>query len=257
MVAVVTTTDGDEMATQNGHGTDGPMVAVSSAARQKVLEILDEQNIRGRGAIRIGIAGRGPSGFDYSMSLEEDAQPEPNDAVQDEGDFKVLVDAQSLPKIRGATVDFVGQLMGGGFRIENPNPVWEDPTAEAVQRLIDTEINPGVASHGGHVELIDVKDNNVYVKLGGGCQGCGMVDVTLRQGIETLIKQNIPQIQAVVDTTDHAGGSNPYFQPSKGGAPEGASPFYQPSKGMGGGGGCGAPGCGAAHAGPHHQPSKG
>ena len=242
------------MAEQNGHSQDGPVVSVSDAAREKIHEILDDQNIRGRGAIRIGIEGRGPGGFNYSMSLEENAQPEPGDLVQDEGDFKVLIDSASAPKLRGATVDFVGQLMGGGFKIDNPNPLWDDPVAEQVQRLIDSQINPGVASHGGHVELIDVKDNRVYVRLGGGCQGCGMVDVTLRQGIEALIRQEIPQIEAVVDTTDHAGGSNPYYQPAKGGD---AAPYYQPSKGAGG---CGAPGCGAGGcgaAGPHYQPSKG
>ena len=242
------------MAAEQNGAHDGPIVTITDAAREKILEILDDQGIRGRGAIRVAVEGRGPGGFNYAMSLEEDAQPEPGDTAQDEGDFKVLVDADTLPRLRGATVDFVGQLMGGGFKIENPNAVWDDPTAAAVQRLIDTQINPGVAAHGGHVELIDVKDNKVYVRLGGGCQGCGMVDVTLRQGIETLIKQELPQIVGVIDTTDHAGGENPYFQPQKG-APAGASPYYQPSKG-GGGGGCGAPGCGAARS-PYAQPSKG
>jgi len=218
------------MAAEQDRTEGGPIVTFTAAAREKLLEVLDSQGIRGRGAVRVAIQGRGPGGFDYAMSLEEDGQPEAGDSVQDEGDFKVLVDAETLPKLRGAQVDFVGQLMGGGFRIDNPNPVWADPTAQAVQRLIDSEINPAVAGHGGHVELIDVKDNKVYVRLGGGCQGCGMVDVTLRQGIETLIKQELPQIEAVVDTTDHAGGTNPYFQPSKGAA-AGSSPFYQPAKG--------------------------
>ena len=250
------------MATEQRDADVGQMVTFTVAAREKVFEILDNEGIRGRGAIRIGIQGRGPNGFDYSMALEEDAQPEPGDVLQDEGDFKVLVDADTAKHLRGATVDFVGQLMGGGFRIDNPNPIWDDPTAQAVQRLLDTQINPGVASHGGHVELLDVKDNKVYVRLGGGCQGCGMVDVTLRQGIEALIKQELPHIEGVVDTTDHAGGSNPYFQGAKGGPSPLANdaPYYQPAKG--GGGGCGAPGCGAggcgaaAH-GPHHQPAKG
>jgi Fe/S biogenesis protein NfuA len=73
-----------------------------------------------------------------------------------------------------------------------------------------------VGAHGGHVELLDIKDNTVYVRLGGGCQGCGMVDVTLRHGIEALIREEIPEIQQVVDTTDHASGNNPYYQPAKG-----------------------------------------
>ena len=86
---------------------------------------------------------------------------------------------------------------------------------EKVQAVIDTQINPAVASHGGYISLIDVKDNVVYVQLGGGCQGCGMADVTLKQGIETSIKAAVPEITAIYDVTDHADGKNPYYQPSK------------------------------------------
>jgi Fe-S cluster biogenesis protein NfuA len=76
--------------------------------------------------------------------------------------------------------------------------------------------------HGGYITLLDVKDDVAYVALGGGCQGCGMANVTLKQGIEALIREAVPEIHQVVDTTDHAGGTNPYYQPSKGG---GQSPF--------------------------------
>ncbi len=203
------------------------LVTVTDAAREKIAEIMDVQGITGRGAIRVGINGRGASGFNYSMALEEDPETEPGDFVQDEGTFKVLVDADSIEKLRGATVDFVGQLVGGGFRIDNPNSVWDDPIAVEVQKLLDTQINPGVASHGGYVELLDVKENRVFVRMGGGCQGCGMASVTLKQGVEALLKQVFPDL-SVVDTTDHAGGENPYYQPAKGG---GASPFHAPAKG--------------------------
>ena len=84
-----------------------------------------------------------------------------------------------------------------------------------VQELIDSTINPAVAGHGGFVQLIDVKENKVYLQMGGGCQGCGAADVTLKSGIERLIKEEIPEIEEVLDTTDHASGDNPYYQPSK------------------------------------------
>ena len=206
----------------------GQLVIVTDAAREKIREIMEMQNISGRGAIRVGINGRGPAGFNYQMSLEEDAQPAEGEIVQDEGDFKILIEGESVEKIRGASIDFVGQLVGGGFKIDNPNSVWDDPLAAEIQALIDSQINPGVASHGGYVELLDVKDSRVFVRMGGGCQGCGMASVTLKQGVEVLIKQQFPQIEAVVDTTDHAGGENPYYQPAKGG---GASPFHAPAKG--------------------------
>jgi len=86
---------------------------------------------------------------------------------------------------------------------------------ERVQHLLDTSINPGVAGHGGFVRLMDVQDNVVYLQMGGGCQGCGMADVTLKAGIETLIKEEIPEVTEVLDTTDHAAGRNPFYTPSK------------------------------------------
>lgn len=95
------------------------------------------------------------------------------------------------------------------------DPLDEKEVKERVQKILDEMINPAIAGHGGWVDLLDVKDNNVYVRLGGGCQGCGMVNVTLKQGIEATIREEVPQIAGVIDTTDHAGGSNPYYQPAK------------------------------------------
>src|SRR5882762_9122390 len=88
-------------------------------------------------------------------------------------------------------------------------------TKEKIQYLLAHKINPGVAAHAGFVELIDVKDNNVYIRLGGGCQGCGAADFTLRQGIEAIIRKEIPEILKVLDVTDHAAGTNPYYRPAK------------------------------------------
>src|SRR2546428_12866303 len=91
----------------------------------------------------------------------------------------------------------------------------DEDVKSRIQKILDEMINPAVASHGGWVELLDVKDNIAYLKLGGGCQGCGMVNVTLKQGIESTLKEGIPQLAGVIDQTDHAGGSNPYYQPAK------------------------------------------
>jgi Fe/S biogenesis protein NfuA len=90
-----------------------------------------------------------------------------------------------------------------------------DDLRAKVQELIDTMINPAVAGHGGFVELVDVQDDRVYLQMGGGCQGCGMSDVTLKAGIERLIKEEIPEVGEVVDTTDHSSGSNPYYTAGK------------------------------------------
>lgn len=90
-----------------------------------------------------------------------------------------------------------------------------DEIKTKVQKILDEMINPAVAGHGGWVDLLDVKENMVYLRLGGGCQGCGMVNVTLKQGIEATLREEIPQIAGVIDQTDHAGGNNPYYQPAK------------------------------------------
>lgn len=91
----------------------------------------------------------------------------------------------------------------------------EPEIRKKVQRLLEREINPALGMHGGWVELIDVKKNSVYLRLGGGCQGCGAADMTLKQGIEKSIREMIPEVGEILDTTDHAAGRNPYYQPRR------------------------------------------
>jgi NFU1 iron-sulfur cluster scaffold homolog, mitochondrial len=114
----------------------------------------------------------------------------------------------------------VGRRVGSSIRtyLQPPPPGTENlppVSREQVQQFLEAKINPMVASHGGFVELIDVQDNNVYIRMGGGCQGCGAADVTLKMGIERMMKEDMPQIMDVLDTTDHASGRNPYYTPSK------------------------------------------
>ena len=91
----------------------------------------------------------------------------------------------------------------------------DDVLYERVADLFDSQVNPMVARHGGRVELIDVQDAVVMVRMAGGCQGCGMADVTLRQGIEAMLQQHVPEVKGIVDITDHTAGSNPYFAAAK------------------------------------------
>ena len=107
------------------------------------------------------------------------------------------------------------------YRDAMPKPGLNTPEGAAIRKLLDDHINPSVAAHGGHIALVDVQEDTVYIRLEGGCQGCGMADVTLKQGIETEIKRVVPKIASVLDVADHAGGTNPYYQPGK----SGASPF--------------------------------
>jgi Fe-S cluster biogenesis protein NfuA len=101
-------------------------------------------------------------------------------------------------------------LAEGGAPMAN-----ETAIREKVQELFDNAINPAVAGHGGYIELIDVKDTTVYIRMSGGCQGCGAADITLKAGIERMIFEEVPEVTEVLDTTDHASGANPYYAPSK------------------------------------------
>ena len=103
------------------------------------------------------------------------------------------------------------------FRDAMPKPGMETEEARAIQQILTERINPSIASHGGRITLVDVQDDTVYVRLEGGCQGCGMADVTLKQGVAQEIQRSVPAITQVLDVTDHAGGENPYYQPGKGG----------------------------------------
>ena len=98
-----------------------------------------------------------------------------------------------------------------------PKPGLGTEEGKAIRQLLDERINPQVAAHGGHIALVDVKGDTAYIRLEGGCQGCGMADVTLKQGVVREIQARVPAITTVLDVTDHAGGTNPYYQPGKGG----------------------------------------
>jgi len=194
----------DEAAVGNGS------IEFSTVAAEKVREFLSGHEQAQGKPLRVYVQG-GPAGYDYGFTFEDKRD---DDEVIPQDGFDLVVDGYSLGLLAGSTVDFEETLTGGGFVVQNPNEPdpMSDPLFARVKGLIEDQINPGLGMHGGFVTLLDVKDGTVYVKLGGGCQGCGMVDVTLKQGIERLLKEEIPEIDRVLDTTDHAAGENPYYQ---------------------------------------------
>src|SRR5438552_3844530 len=119
---------------------DGPVLTFSDLARERVRAVLDQQKIHGDGGVRITIPGRGSGGWEHKMSLVQDGQGKPDDTVLDFGGYKVYVDPETLPKLRGARVEFLEQGSGGGFQIENPNGAWDSPLASGIQELIDTRV---------------------------------------------------------------------------------------------------------------------
>jgi len=198
------------------------MITFTDEAKEQVLAVIRQQQGK-KPALRIQAATNGTAEFQYSMQLITSDEQSPEDLVVDSGEFPVILDPGSAQNLQGATVDFEDSILKSGFKFHNPNkpevPTLgegprEDltgPAAERVQRLLDTEINPAIAAHGGQVHLLGVRENKVYLSFGGGCHGCGMADVTLKEGIETRIKEVVPEIVEVVDTTDHSTGENPYY----------------------------------------------
>ena len=200
-----------------------PTVTMTQTAREQILAAM---NMEGRTAhgLRLTVKQAGTSTQQYGLSLVEKATPDVNDVVVEVDGIKVFLERNNTRFLDGATIDYLAGPNGSGFKIESPfkpptlpGLAGEPPTgplAEAVQKVITEEINPGVAGHGGRVTLVGIKDDVAYIQLGGGCQGCGMADVTLKQGIVVMIKKAVPTIKDVLDVTDHAGGANPYYQPS-------------------------------------------
>jgi len=187
------------------------MIEITKSAEKIITDLLQDESKSGM-SLRMQIVGRGPGGFQYAVRfVPEDDQVAGDEAVQFD-DFKVLIDSETAPNIKDSTLDYQEDEFQRGFLIDNPNPVWKDSTAQAVQELLDTKINPGLASHGGFVALLDYKDDTAFIGFGGGCQGCGLVDVTLKEGVEATIREALPQVKKVVDTTDHTTGKNPFYK---------------------------------------------
>ena len=196
-------------------------ISLTDLAKQKILEALGKQPAKN--ALRLEARANGTPQFTYSMRLIGDEDKQPDDLTVDLDDLELVIDPKSAANLNGAVIDFEDRVVRSGFKFDNPNKpevpeVGSGPrgdltgsTAEQVQQLLERELNPAVAAHGGRINFVGVKDNKVYLSFGGGCHGCGMVDVTLKQGVEARIRELIPEIEEVIDTTDHSSGENPFY----------------------------------------------
>jgi Fe/S biogenesis protein NfuA len=190
------------------------LLRVTAGATAQIKRIL-EQEAMNEQAVRVAISERSPTGFQYQLEFCERSEKRAGDVVLEQDEVTFYIDGASVDALVGTTLDYVDTGFSAGFKFDNPNrpKLLEDPIAERVYRVIQDQINPGVASHGGNVQLLDVKDGTVFVRLGGGCQGCGQADSTVKDGITAAICAAVPEVHSVLDVTDHAAGTNPYFQP--------------------------------------------
>jgi Fe/S biogenesis protein NfuA len=201
-----------------------PVVTVTDAAREKVLEVRAGEPDSDTLALWIEVSGEAAGAYRYTMELRPLADAGDDDLVQRHDDLSVVVPAANVEQLTGATLD----LTGTGMVMQNPNrPAPEPgagsrppadlsgPVAQAVLAVLEEQINPAIAAHGGQADLVAVEEGVVYVRMSGGCQGCGLAAVTLTQGIEVAIVDAVPEVSSVVDVTDHAAGANPYYEAAK------------------------------------------
>jgi Fe/S biogenesis protein NfuA len=203
------------------------VLTVTPPALQVVLDARSAEDDSDALALWVEVTGASAGTYTYDIYFQPLSDAAARDEVVRNGELAVVVPAKSVARVRGARLDWSDEGEGG-LVIINPNtpPASEGSTvappgdttsdlARRVMALLDEQINPSIAGHGGRADLVSVDGDVVYLRLSGGCQGCGMASVTLSQGIEVALRDEIPEITQVVDVTDHAGGSNPYFQSAK------------------------------------------
>lgn len=196
--------------------TTPPSITVTDSAREQFVAALAAENEEHGGPHSVKVVAKrmGATRAEYELNILAPNEVSPDDFRVDVNGLVFYSDRGSARVLNEVTIDFVDGDYGAGFKFKNEriDAGWSDPIAAKIQDVIEKEINPMVASHGGYVDLLDVAGETAFVLMGGGCQGCGMAAVTLSQGVATKIKECVPEITRVVDSTDHASGTNPYFQ---------------------------------------------
>lgn len=193
------------------------MVSITDSAQEYLAELLKKQDVEGI-AVRIFILDAGTPRAETCISFCRPGEEKADDEVKQYEAFKAFMDQHSIPFLEDAVVDFQKDSMGGQLTIKAPNSrmpkLSEDsPLEDRVNYVLYNEVNPGLAAHGGHVTLEEIFEKSIAIlRFGGGCQGCGMVDVTLKDGVEKSLLSQIPQLTEVRDVTDHSVKENAYYQ---------------------------------------------
>lgn len=191
-------------------------ITVTEAAQDYLAGLLSKQNTPGIG-IRVFITQPGTPYAETCIAYCKPGEQKHDDEALALKDFTAWIDGVSQPFLADAVVDYATDRMGGQLTIKAPNAkvpmISEDsPLPERINYYLQTEINPGLASHGGQVSLVDVVEEGIAIlRFGGGCQGCSMVDATLKEGVEKTLMERLPDLKGVRDTTDHSNRENAYY----------------------------------------------
>lgn len=203
-----------------------PVLTITPPALEVVGEARDQEPDSDTLALWVEVSGASGGSYTYDIYFQARRDASPDDHVDEDGPVGVVVPAASVEHLRGSRLDWSDDGEGG-LVILNPNtpprpssPVIPESDlsselAQNVLAVLEEQINPSIAAHGGRADLVAVADGVAYLELSGGCQGCGLASVTLSQGIEVALRDEIPEIVKVVDVTDHASGTNPFFESAK------------------------------------------
>lgn len=198
------------------------MLNFTERARDVVRSFLDQSGGE-LDALRISMQKGSPMAPRFELTLVGLDERSDDEREVDGGGFPVLLREQDAGRLEGATVDYVERVNESGFEVrplaseadipsrgDRPEPTGE--IADKVREVLDSQVNPAIASHGGMISLVDVQGTEISVEMSGGCQGCALSRMTLRQGVERMLREALPQLTAVHDVTDHESGENPFFQ---------------------------------------------
>jgi Fe/S biogenesis protein NfuA len=213
---------------------DSNSVAVlqaTDAALEMVLEVRSGEDAAESLALWVEVTGASGDAYTYDIYFQAVGDAGPDDWSDERGGLALVVRADSIAKMRGSVLDADSEADQGGMVIQNPNqpprPAGASPAmagppvdlsgdvAQRVMQVLEQQINPSIAAHGGRADLVAVEGDAAYLRLSGGCAGCGMATVTLSQGIEVALRESVTEITRVIDVTDHAAGTNPYYEAAK------------------------------------------
>jgi Fe/S biogenesis protein NfuA len=201
---------------ENGRSSPtAPSIIITANALRYISEMRENLGLPVKG-FRVTATPRSPLRADFAMRFVPAEEPEsPTDTIQSFDGLDLYIAPESAAYLDGATIDYVFRLIGSELKVEAPLRKLDTPEgriAAKIQQVLAEEVNPSLATHGGGATLIDFKDGIVFLELTGGCQGCSMAGATMKDGIETSIRQSVPEVREVRDVTRHANGRNPFYQ---------------------------------------------
>ena len=209
--------------------TATPLVTLTPEALKVVREAVEQEPDPAGLALWLEVRGVQGGSFVYDLYFQAVSDADEGDARHTQDGLEVIVPATSVERLRGARLEWSDEGQGGLVLVNPNSPTPEEaspgvppevlangitgPLARRVAAVLEQSVNPAIASHGGRADLValDEEDGTAYLRLSGGCQGCAMSQMTLRQGIETTLREEVPELTRILDVTDHEGGENPYF----------------------------------------------